>query len=53
MPREGAENVALTASIGWALYPDDAQSVDDLIAAADFCVRTVKLSGKDRALSAA
>jgi diguanylate cyclase (GGDEF)-like protein len=53
MPRDEAENAALTASIGWALYPDDARTVDDLIAAADFCVRTVKLSGKDRALSAA
>jgi GGDEF domain-containing protein len=43
----------LTASIGWALHPDDALTVDELIGAADDCVRTVKRSGKDRALSAA
>ena len=48
-----ADDVALTASIGWALHPDDALTVDELIGAADECVRTVKLSGKDRALSAA
>jgi diguanylate cyclase (GGDEF)-like protein len=48
-----AENVGLTASIGWALYPDDAGTVDELVGAADDCVRVVKLSGKDRALSAA
>jgi len=53
MDREEAEDVALTASIGWALYPDDARTVDELVGAADYCVRTVKLSGKDRALSAA
>jgi diguanylate cyclase (GGDEF)-like protein len=45
------EDVSLTASVGWVIYPDDAQSVDDLIAAADFCLRGAKLTGKDRALS--
>ena len=25
--------------LGWVLYPDDALSVDELIAAADFCLR--------------
>jgi diguanylate cyclase len=44
--------VFLTASVGWVIYPDDAQSVDELIAAADFCLRGAKLTGKDRALSA-
>ena len=29
----------LTASVGWAIYPDDAQTLDELVAAADFCVR--------------
>jgi diguanylate cyclase (GGDEF)-like protein len=52
MPRGDAANVALTASLGWALYPDDAQTIDDLVANADFCVRAVKLAGKDRVLSA-
>ena len=46
------EDVSLTASVGWVIYPDDAQSVDELIAAADFCLRGAKLTGKDRAVSA-
>ena len=46
------EDISLTASVGWVIYPDDAQTVDDLIAAADFCLRGAKLTGKDRALSA-
>ena len=46
------EDVSLTASLGWVIYPDDAPSVDELIAAADFCLRGAKLTGKDRALSA-
>jgi diguanylate cyclase (GGDEF)-like protein len=45
------EDIALSASVGWVIYPDDAQAVDDLIAAADFCLRGAKLTGKDRALS--
>lgn len=47
----GAEDISLSASVGWVIHPDDAQSVDDLIAAADFCLRGAKLTGKDRALS--
>jgi diguanylate cyclase (GGDEF)-like protein len=46
------EGVRVTASVGWVLHPDDAETVDDLIAAADFCLRGAKLTGKDRALSA-
>jgi diguanylate cyclase (GGDEF)-like protein len=46
------DDIRVTASVGWVLYPDDAGSVDDLIAAADFCLRGAKLTGKDRALSA-
>ena len=45
-------DVKLTASVGWALYPTDADSIDGLIAAADSCLRGAKLAGKDRALSA-
>jgi diguanylate cyclase (GGDEF)-like protein len=52
MPCGEAENASLTVSIGWALYPDDARTIDDLVGAADFCVRSVKLTGKDRVLSA-
>jgi diguanylate cyclase (GGDEF)-like protein len=46
------EGLRVTASVGWVLHPDDAETVDDLIAAADFCLRGAKLTGKDRALSA-
>jgi diguanylate cyclase (GGDEF)-like protein len=52
MPRDGAEDVELTVSVGWALYPDDARTIDELVAAADFCVRGAKLTGKDRAIAA-
>jgi diguanylate cyclase (GGDEF)-like protein len=44
--------VRLTASVGWALHPDDADTIDELIAAADICMRGAKQTGKDRALSA-
>jgi predicted signal transduction protein with EAL and GGDEF domain len=46
------DDIRVTASVGWVIYPDDAASVDELIAAADFCLRGAKLTGKDRALSA-
>jgi diguanylate cyclase (GGDEF)-like protein len=46
------DELTVTASVGWVTYPDDAETVDDLIAAADFCLRGAKLTGKDRALSA-
>jgi diguanylate cyclase (GGDEF)-like protein len=46
------DGIAVTASVGWVTYPDDAASVDELIAAADFCLRGAKMTGKDRALSA-
>jgi diguanylate cyclase (GGDEF)-like protein len=46
-----SEDISLTASVGWVLYPDDAQSVDEMVAAADVCLRGAKMTGKDRALS--
>jgi diguanylate cyclase (GGDEF)-like protein len=46
------EGIRVTASVGWVIYPDDAGTVDELIAAADFCLRGAKMTGKDRALSA-
>ena len=52
MPRHGTEDVELTASVGWAIFPDDARTIDELVAAADFCVRGAKMTGKDRALAA-
>jgi diguanylate cyclase (GGDEF)-like protein len=46
-----SKDISLTASVGWVLYPEDARSVDELIAAADVCLRGAKMTGKDRALS--
>ena len=43
----------LTASVGWALYPDDGATVDELFAAADKCLRGAKSAGRDRAQSPA
>jgi diguanylate cyclase (GGDEF)-like protein len=50
MPLEG---ISLTASLGWVLHPEDGTTSDELIAAADLCLRGAKLRGKDRALSPA
>ena len=44
--------VNLTASVGWVMYPNDADTIDELIATADVCMRGAKATGKDRALSA-
>ena len=44
--------VSITASVGWVMYPDDADTIDELIATADVCLRGAKATGKDRALSA-
>ncbi|MEA2330941.1 MAG: diguanylate cyclase [Thermoleophilaceae bacterium] len=52
MERAETRDVRLTVSVGWALYPDDAETIDGLVAAADVCMRGAKLTGKDRALSA-
>jgi diguanylate cyclase (GGDEF)-like protein len=43
----------VTASIGWALYPESASTMEELIAAADLSLRGVKGSGKDSVLSPA
>ncbi len=43
----------LSASVGWALYPEDAGSVEQLMALADDAERTAKDLGKDRAVAAA
>jgi len=45
-------DVNITASVGWVMYPDDADTIDELIATADICLRGAKATGKDRALSA-
>src|SRR3954447_11407252 len=41
----------LRCSVGSALYPVDAHSVDELVATADLCMRGAKATGKDRSLS--
>jgi len=41
----------LRASAGWALYPKDADSVDELFAGADLAMRGAKVTGKDRSVS--
>jgi diguanylate cyclase (GGDEF)-like protein len=48
----GLGRVRLTASVGWVLYPNDAETIEELIATADVCMRAAKANGKDRALSA-
>jgi diguanylate cyclase (GGDEF)-like protein len=49
----GLEGFRLSASCGWALYPDDATDLNGLIAAADRALREAKAGGKDRAVSPA
>jgi diguanylate cyclase (GGDEF)-like protein len=38
----------LSASAGWALYPDHGDSVDELMTVADMSLRAAKINGKDR-----
>jgi diguanylate cyclase (GGDEF)-like protein len=47
----GLDEFHLRASAGWALYPKDAATVDELIVAADLSMRGAKVSGKDRSAS--
>jgi diguanylate cyclase (GGDEF)-like protein len=42
---------SLRVSAGWAIYPRDAENVDDLIATADLALRGAKANGKDGYLS--
>jgi diguanylate cyclase (GGDEF)-like protein len=48
---ENMPGYELRCSVGIALYPDDAHSVDELVATADVCMRGAKATGKDRSLS--
>jgi diguanylate cyclase (GGDEF)-like protein len=47
----GLEDFRVRASVGWAIYPGDGKTVDELMAAADVALRGAKGSGKDRAQS--
>ncbi|HTD33872.1 MAG TPA: EAL domain-containing protein [Candidatus Elarobacter sp.] len=46
--REGKERVSLTASIGIALFPDDARGFEELLARADTAVFDAKQNGRAR-----
>lgn len=41
----------MTASVGSALFPRDASTSEELIAAADRCMRAAKTGGRNRAVS--
>ncbi|MGZ4202113.1 MAG: GGDEF domain-containing protein, partial [Thermoleophilaceae bacterium] len=52
--RELAERLPaarLTASVGWAVYPEMAATEEELVGAADVSLRHAKRSGKDAARS--
>jgi diguanylate cyclase (GGDEF)-like protein len=51
--REGREQVRVTASLGVALYPHDANAVDELFDRADQAVDLAKAAGRDRIAFAA
>jgi len=40
----------LSASVGWAVAPDDGHNFDELFASADVALRSAKAAGKDRAV---
>jgi diguanylate cyclase (GGDEF)-like protein len=40
--------IRVTASAGWALYPDDVSSLDQIVTAADLSLRAAKAEGKSR-----
>jgi diguanylate cyclase (GGDEF)-like protein len=44
--------ITLTASVGWAIHPESAETLEELIAVADLSLRGAKGAGKDGALSA-
>jgi diguanylate cyclase (GGDEF)-like protein len=47
----GLDQFSVSASVGWALYPGDGTTVDELMTAADHALRGAKTGGKDRAQS--
>jgi diguanylate cyclase (GGDEF)-like protein len=49
--RASLPELELTASAGWGLYPQDADSAADLMTVADLSLRAAKLNGKNRAQS--
>jgi diguanylate cyclase (GGDEF)-like protein len=48
---ENMPGYELRCSVGSALYPSDATNADELVAAADLCMRGAKATGKDRYIS--
>lgn len=47
-----ASKLCITASFGTATYPDDGNSIDSLVAAADAALYQAKRTGRDRSVSA-
>jgi diguanylate cyclase (GGDEF)-like protein len=48
----GADRAHVTASVGVACYPDDAETSDELLAAADFALYQAKRGGGDAVMAA-
>jgi diguanylate cyclase (GGDEF)-like protein len=48
IPLEGGRKVAVTVSVGIAIYPDDGTSVQKLVAAADAAMYEAKRGGRNR-----
>ena len=46
--RLGLSGLEMTASAGWALYPDDTESIQQLVTVADLALRAAKAEGKNR-----
>jgi GGDEF domain-containing protein len=40
--------LSITASAGWAVYPDNAESIHQLVTVADLSLRAAKAQGKNR-----
>lgn len=47
----GTESITVTASVGVAMYPDDGDTVDTLLQAADVALQTAKRQGRNRVCS--
>lgn len=47
-PAKGGPRLGVTISIGAAMFPDDALTAEELVAAADFAMYRAKMEGKDR-----
>jgi diguanylate cyclase (GGDEF)-like protein len=46
------DGITLTASVGWAIHPHSAETLEELVAAADLSLRGAKGAGKDGVMAA-